>query len=367
MNYYPIFSACAVAFAVTVAFMIGLRPVAISVGLVDSPGGRKYHVGDIPIIGGVAMFMGALAGLIVVGIDGIIFVGFGFAFFILVLIGTIDDKFSVPVMVRVLVQIAAVLIVTVGSGYTLASIGDPFGEGEILLGPFAALGSLVVGITVINAYNLVDGEDGLAGVLSLIPLIALAVIGDLNLTSTILSLIVSATIFGFLIFNFPVVVNRSIRSFMGDAGSTLLGFTLFCVGLSASQGESAIITPVAGLWFVAMPVFDCLTCFFKRVRARQSPFRPGRDHFHHMLQRGGFAIRGVLAILAGLQFVYVTGVVLAHMAGIADVYLFVTWCIVGMSQSWVIRAISLRHRFYIFRTSRAGKPGSHRNARARTS
>jgi UDP-GlcNAc:undecaprenyl-phosphate GlcNAc-1-phosphate transferase len=365
MSDYPIFPASVVAFAITIAFMIALRPFAKSVGLVDRPGGRKYHVGDVPIIGGLAMFTGVLAGLAVVGIGEINSLGIVFSFLLLVLIGAIDDKYGVSAMVRVLVQTAAILIITFGSGLTLASIGDPFGTGEILLGPFALLGTLLVGLTVMNSYNLVDGVDGLAGILALIVLIAVAVVGDVNASSTVISVIVAATIFGFLIFNFPVVANRSVRSFMGDAGSILLGFTVFWATLGVSQGENATISPVVGLWFAAMPVFDCLTCFVKRLRAGQSPFRPGRDHFHHTLHRGGFAVREKLAILAGLQVIYATCAILAHTTGVADVYLFGTWCIVGLSQHWMIRAVSLRHRLYIFRMLRAGKLGPYRAARAR--
>lgn len=365
MSDFPIFPASVVAFTITLAFMLALRPLAKSVGLVDRPGGRKFHVGDVPIIGGLAMFTGVLAGVAVVGIADINSFRIVFAFLLLVLIGAIDDKYGVPPAVRVLVQTAAVLIVTFGSGLTITSIGNVFGIGEVSLGPFALLATLLVGLTVMNAYNLVDGVDGLAGILALIALIAVAVVGDLNASSTVISVIVAATIFGFLIFNFPIIANRSVRSFMGDAGSILLGFTVFWATLGVSQGENASISPIVGLWFAAIPVFDCLTCFVRRLRAGKSPFRAGRDHFHHTLHRGGFAVREKLGILAGLQVIYATCAVLAHTAGVAEVYLFGTWCIVGLSQRSVIRGISLRHRLYIFRMLRAGQLGPYRAARAR--
>lgn len=366
MSELPIVPASAVAFAITIAFMMALRPFAKSTGLVDRPGGRKFHVGDVPIIGGLAMFLGVLAGLVVIGIVDKNSVGMVFSFFLLVLIGAIDDKYSVPAIVRVLVQVAAVLIMVSGTGFQLASIGDPFGSGEILLGPFALFGTLLVAITVINAYNLVDGVDGLAGILALVALIAVSLVGGFGVLSTVVALIVAASVVGFLLFNFPIIANRPVRAFMGDAGSTLLGFTIFWATLGVSQGTNAIISPVAGLWFAAIPVFDCLTCFVRRISAGKSPFRPGRDHFHHTLKRGGFGVRQKLAILGGLQVAYAAFAVAAHLVGVADVILFASWCVVGLTQHRVIRAISLRHRLLIFRMLRAGKLGPYRAARARS-
>ncbi len=366
MSDYPLFPASAVAFAVTVAFMIALRPFATSVGLIDRPGGRKRHVGDVPIIGGLAMFIGVLSGLAVIGVINSSSVALVFSFFLLVVIGAIDDKYAIPAAVRVLVQVAAVLIMVNGSGFMLASIGNPLGFGEILLGPFALFGTLIVAITVINAYNLVDGVDGLAGILALIALLAVSVVGGLNALSTVIAVIVSASIFGFLVFNFPVVANRQVRSFMGDAGSTLLGFTVFWATLGISEGANAIISPVVGLWFASIPVYDSLTCFTRRIVAGRSPFRPGRDHFHHTLRRGGFDVRQKLAILGGLQAAYAAIAVGAHSAGVADVVLFIAWSILGLTQNWVIKSIAKRHRLYIFRQLRAGKLGPYRAARARS-
>ena len=298
MKYQPLLAAIVISFVVTVAFLVALRPLAISVGLVDRPGGRKRHVGNVPIIGGIAMFIGIIAGLVVFGVANNVTISLAFAYFLLVVIGALDDKFGVAASVRVLVQVAAVLILAYGTKWYLQSIGDPFGQGTIDLGPFALVGTLVVALTVINAYNLVDGVDGLAGILALVALMAVSIAGGFAATSTAIALIVAGSTIGFLLFNFPVVINRSVRTFMGDAGSTMLGFTIFWVTLGVSQGEAAIISPVVGLWFASIPVYDSLTCFVRRLMAGKSPFKPGRDHFHHELKRGGFGVRQMLAILA---------------------------------------------------------------------
>ncbi len=365
MKDYPLMAAIMISFIVTVAFLLALRPVAVSVGLVDRPGGRKLHVGDVPIIGGIAMFIGIIGGFVVLGAANSVTFGLAFAFFLLVAIGALDDKYAVAAFVRVLVQIAAVLIMTFGTQLYLQSIGDPFGLGAIHLGPFALAATLIIALTVINAYNLVDGVDGLAGALALIALIAVSVVGGMSAISTSIALIVAGSTVGFLLFNFPVAANRPVRTFMGDAGSTLLGFTVFWATLAVSQGEEAAISPVVGLWFASIPVYDSLTCIVRRVMAGKSPFKPGRDHFHHTLLRGGFRVRQKLGILGGLQALYACFAVVSHKFGMPDFALFGIWCGLGLTQRLVIRAVSRRHRLYMIRKLRAGELGPYRTARVR--
>ena len=342
-----------VAFAVTTVLMFVLRPLAKSIGLVDRPGGRKSHVGEVPIIGGLAMFIGLFAGLTLVSgavySIPIIFV----ACFLLVIIGVLDDRFQFPASARLTMQIAAVLIMVYGANLPLSAIGDPFGTGEISMGRFTLIFTMLVTLTMINAYNLIDGVDGLAGSLSLIALLAVAVATGLGHTATAAALTVSATVVGFLIFNFPVVWNRKVRSFMGDAGSTLLGFTIVWVTLVVSQGPDRIISPVHCLWFASIPIYDTLTCFVRRALARKSPFTSGRDHFHHTLRRGGFGIRETLGILTGIQGVYAIVALIGHFTQVPDVVMFTGWSILGLSQRFIIKTMAGHRRAVLLRRRRA--------------
>jgi UDP-N-acetylmuramyl pentapeptide phosphotransferase/UDP-N-acetylglucosamine-1-phosphate transferase len=207
---------------------------------------------------------------------------------LLIIIGVLDDKYSLSAGIRIAAQVAVVLIMFYGSGFQLVDIGDPFGFGVITLGPFSLIFTTIVSLTVINAYNFVDGADGLAGCLSLVALLSVSLVGGYTDPSTAIALTVSAAVVGFLVFNFPVTWNRPVRTFMGDAGSTFLGFTILWVVLGASQGADRLVSPVVGLWFAAIPIYDCLTCFVRRTWAGKSPFKPGRDHFHHILNRRSF-------------------------------------------------------------------------------
>lgn len=347
MIYSPILAAVSASFGTTVASLLLLRPLALRTDFVDRPGGRKRHIGNVPIVGGIGMFAGIIAGVVALGVADELTIGFFFAVLMLVLVGAFDDIRHVPPIIRVLVQAAAVAVMAFSSGMMLFSLGNPFGFGEIALGPFALLGTLLVALTVINAYNLVDGADGLAGTLGLIALVAVAVVGHIAATPTFLALVVGGALAGFLMFNFPTTLNRSLRTFMGDSGSTVLGFTVFWGTLGISQGEHAAISPVVGLWFASIPVYDCLTCFVRRILKKKSPFSPGRDHFHHVLFRGGFTARRQLAILGGLQAIYAAIGVGASLLGVAEVVLFTVWSLLGLTQRFVITKVAALHRLHV--------------------
>ena len=347
-----ILASALIAFATTTVLMVALRPLAFAVGLLDAPGGRKFHEGFIPIIGGIAMFAGIFAGFALLPFPAKFLHSVFAASLLLMVIGAVDDRFHLPATVRISSQIVAVLLMVFGAGLKLSDIGDPFGTGIISMGSFTLIFTMLVTLTMINAYNLVDGADGLAGTLTLIALLSVALVSDIHHLSAVAALTVSAAIIGFLLFNFPTPWNRRVRSFMGDAGSTMLGFAVVWITLGVSQGEARVISPVHCLWFAAIPIFDCLTCFVRRAMKGKSPFSPGRDHFHHILFRGGFTVRPALAILTGLQLVYALTAVAAHFAGVADVVMFTAWSVLFVTQRAVIRQIGRYHRCFKLRKLR---------------
>jgi len=344
MSEFEVIPAMVVAFAIASAFMFALRPVARGMGLVDRPGGRKSHLGDIPIVGGVAMFVGIFAGISLISGDAYFLRPLFIACFLLLVIGILDDRFRIPAQVRMATQIAAVLIMVYGAGLPLYGIGDPFGSGEISMGRFTLIFTMLVSLTMINAYNLIDGVDGLAGSLALIIFLAIATVAGVGHMATAVALTVSAAIVGFLLFNIPVAWNRTVRCFMGDGGSTFLGFTIVWVTLGISQGPERLISPVTCLWFASIPIYDTLTCFVRRAFAGKSPFTPGRDHFHHVLKRGGFGVRATLGLLTGLQAFYAIVALLAHFAQVPDFVMFASWSVLGLSQRFIINMIAKRHR-----------------------
>jgi UDP-GlcNAc:undecaprenyl-phosphate GlcNAc-1-phosphate transferase len=338
---------------VTAVFMFALRPVAVEVGLVDRPGGRKSHVGEVPIIGGIAMFLGMFIGLVVVPIPGDVVLSVFVGSALLVIVGVFDDRMGLPPTVRIATQIAVVLIMVYGAGLSLAAIGDPFGMGDISMGRFTLALTALVSLTLINAYNLIDGADGLAGSLAAIALMSVAIASGLTSLPAAIAITVVAAIVGYLVFNFPTPWNTRLRTFMGDAGSTLLGFTIVWITLSVTQGPERLISPVHCLWFASVPIYDCLTCFVRRILDGKSPFTPGRDHFHHTLLRGGMPVRKNLAVLAGLQGIYAMVGLVGHFANVPDVVMFAGWAVIGLSQRFAIVQLANQHRLRGLKRRRA--------------
>ncbi len=334
----------AIAFFITLIFMIALRPLAKSIGLVDMPGGRKQHVGEVPIVGGIAIFLGSAGGLVVSPGDHPFLLPGLVASGLIVAIGVLDDKYSLPASARLTTQIVAVLIMAFGANFIMTNIGDPFGFGVIELGPSALIVTVLITVSVINAFNMIDGVDGLAGTMALIALISVALVAGYNAPVATVALIAAASILAFLMFNFPTPYNRTVRTFMGDAGSMLIGIFVVWITMRISQVPDAIASPVVCLWFVAIPIYDLFTRFVRRALNGHSPFRPGRDHFHNTLARAGLGVRSVLGFLAGLQLIYALIGLTGHFAGASDVVMFTAWSFLGISQHWIVTKYAARYR-----------------------
>jgi UDP-GlcNAc:undecaprenyl-phosphate GlcNAc-1-phosphate transferase len=312
---------------VTMLLMFALRPVARGIGLIDRPGGRKMHVGEVPVTGGLAM-MGGLAVGALYSHSAIS----GFAFFLtalalLVLIGALDDRYDLPASVRFMAQ-----LMVAGGDVSVRDIGQPFFGDAVQLGALSIPFSIGIVLTAINAFNMFDGSDGVAGIQALIALVFLGFACIMGGAMSYLPLLfgLSGCIFGFLIFNWPSKRTRNVRAFMGDAGSTMLGFSLAWLSTELSQGPERVISPVVALWVFALPLFDLFSSMVRRVSQGVSPFHGDSEHLHHLLRRFGFSSRQVaqLVLLASSLFA-ATGIG-AYLNGVADGWLFGGWIVLGI-------------------------------------
>ncbi len=328
-----------IVFLVTVLMMLALRPFAEEFELVDAPGGHKWHVGEIPIIGGIAMFVGTAVGIALLP-DVVIFASLLLvASGLLVLVGAIDDRFELPASVRFLAQLATVCIMVFGAGLIMRDIGNPLWIGRISLGPFSLIITILIFASVINAFNMADGLDGLAGSMSVIALVAIAFVAPSGSGTQTLALILLAAVLGFLVFNLPYGSKRPFRAFMGDAGSTFLGFGIVWLMVGICQGPERMISPVHGLWFAALPIFDLFTCFTLRVARRTSPFTSGRDHLHHVLLDRGVSVPKTLVTLVFLQSGYAVVGIVSLYAGTPEPVVFSIWALTGIVQRKIVQGI----------------------------
>ncbi|CAK0777586.1 UDP-GlcNAc:undecaprenyl-phosphate/decaprenyl-phosphate GlcNAc-1-phosphate transferase [Gammaproteobacteria bacterium] len=274
-----------VTFGTGILLILSLRPFAKRIGLVDAPGGRKWHGDNTPLVGGIAMF-GAF--VIAIILNKLYFPGiFGLLVgaFLLVALGAFDDFHELRAWPRIIGQILAAMSMYFLGGRSIESLGALFGASDITLGPLALPFTIFATVGVINAFNMIDGVDGLAGGLSLISLLFFALLASLTAHQT--NLMVLATlgtaVLAFLLFNLRLPGRPFALVFMGDAGSMFLGFMLCWFAVDLSQGEHRALAPVTALWILAVPLFDTLSVMIRRMTNKQSPFAADRGHLHHVL------------------------------------------------------------------------------------
>jgi UDP-GlcNAc:undecaprenyl-phosphate GlcNAc-1-phosphate transferase len=320
--------------------MVALRPIAMASGLVDSPSRRKAHAGTIPLTGGLAMYLGIVLGVSLLPGASLIEIFFLIACGTLLVVGLHDDVHRASPWLRLGVQVFAACVMVFGGGIEILDIGNPLGLGKIDLGPASLLFTILVTCTVINAFNFVDGIDGLAACLAIIAIggVTLVSVGQVPASAS-LGALVCMSILGFLIFNFPLGWNARMRSFMGDSGSTMLGFVVVWLTTTISQGETRQISPVVGLWFAMIPLADFFTAFVRRLARGASPMRPDREHLHHILLHFGLSSPAVLNIMGLLALAYATIGVLGHYLSIPDPVMFAAWSYVMLFQYALIAVI----------------------------
>ena len=266
-------------------------------GLVDRPGGRKEHVGDIPLTGGVVIFATILFGVIAFSIAPYTAASLALAG-VLVMVSVYDDYKRLSVAVRLLVHFGSGVLLAAAGGITISNVGNLLGAGDI---PLLILGVPLTALAVAglcNAYNMIDGIDGLSAGLAILPLAVLFFLargaGHEGADFALLILIPCSV---FLLFNLSPGSAVLPKTFLGDAGSVTLGFLITASLVYFSQGEDAVLRPVTALWLVALPLFDMLATMLKRRRYGAGLTKADRSHLHYLLVDQGMSTRQALALL----------------------------------------------------------------------
>lgn len=325
-----------VAACTSAAGIVAMRRFALALGLVDRPDQRKQHLGEVPLVGGLAIFTGMLAGAVCYGVfDGFERSLLGTAA-VLALLGALDDRFGLSVRDRLLIQTIAILTVIASTGVYIHTLGHIFGH-DVVLGWLGVPMTVLAVIGLVNAFNMMDGIDGLAGSLTLVSIAAVILFASptpLRGVIMLLALLAAATL-PYLVVNLGFVGGKV---FLGDAGSTLIGYLLAWVLIRLSQMPETHLSPVDVLWCVALPVLDTLAVMYRRMRAGQSPFKPDRGHIHHILQGAGLGPRATLAALVVLAVGLASlGAIVSGVAHSAGVNLAVFCLILGVYMTTVMR------------------------------
>jgi UDP-GlcNAc:undecaprenyl-phosphate GlcNAc-1-phosphate transferase len=329
------------AMGVTVVVLAALRPVARRLDFVDKPGGRKIHDEHVPVVGGLAMWVGFFIGSSLLPPEVRPSITVSILGFMFVLLGLLDDRFALSALLRLGVQILGAFVMVWLGGLAVHYVGAPFGPEPIIFESWVAtLLCLLLVAGAMNAMNMVDGIDGLAGSLSLVGFGAVALVAFWSGDAAVLAIAVAVAgaVTAFLAFNLPLGFNRKIRTFMGDAGSMFIGFTLSWCLVALSQNPDTVVSPVTLLWFIAMPIYDMCSTAAGRLVQGLSPFHADTTHFHHALLRRGFKVPGVVIALAAFAVFWVAfGWSLEHVLGLPDWICLVAFLTAGVVTHVVVR------------------------------
>lgn len=266
-------------------------------GLVDHPDARKHHAGAIPLTGGIAIFLTIALGTLAFGIppytNEMLLLALG-----VFLVGVFDDIRHINPWLRLGIQYGAGALLATYGGIAIINVGNLLAMGDIpllwLSVPLTALA--VAGLA--NAYNMIDGIDGLACSMIALPLAALYLLALQNGhpdAKTLLLMLVPLGVF--LLFNLGPNNRLLPKMFLGDGGSVTLGFLVSASLVYFSQGENALIEPVTALWLVTVPLMDMLATMLRRVRNGRKLMEADRSHLHHTLQDMGLSPRQTLVLL----------------------------------------------------------------------
>jgi len=297
----PLLISMLCAFAASLLVLKSVSPLASQLGLLDHPDDRKQHLGSVPLTGGIAITAGALIAFVTfqqlatTTTTTTTYILLGGA--LMLILGMIDDVNHFSWRKRLLGQILISVITLKITGLSVHTIVG-FDLTSI---PGLSLGfTLLAIIGLTNAFNLIDGIDGLAGGTVLITIANLFIFSTPNvaLANGAYLVLISAALLPYLYAN--VLGRKEAKVFLGDSGSYMLGFVIAMSLINFSQGTNPTLSTSSVLWCAALPILDTIGVMLRRLSNGQSPFQPDRRHLHHLLMNKGMSSRAALSWLIGI-------------------------------------------------------------------
>ncbi len=295
-------TAFAVSFAITLLTTPVVKDLAYRFKAVDFPRSRGMNNEPVPRMGGLAIVLGFTGALIVMSffmkdLITVQFMGFTIGAVIIVVVGIFDDIYELSAKFKLAVQIIVAVIV-VGTGTKLDFIMWPFWQ---YLKPFAPVITVIWIVGLINAVNLIDGLDGLASGVTTIAAICLTILCVLrgnNLIAVVISAALAGSSLGFLPRNFAPA-----EIYMGDTGSTFLGYVLaVCSCIGVFKGY-ALLSLFLSVLTMALPMLDTTFAMIRRAINHQPIMSPDRGHLHHRLVDSGLSSKQAVVVLYALSSV----------------------------------------------------------------
>lgn len=322
---FKIFAMITVPFLFVVFIMHFIKKIAFHIGAIDIPNKRKVHTEPIPRLGGVGIFLGVLLGYMLFGTSSSIMNAILIGGFVIVLTGIVDDINPVPAIYKFSGQIIAALIIVYYGGLVLTKI-DAF-KIYISFGAFSKPITIFFIIGCINAMNFVDGLDGLAGGISSIYFLTIAIIAYIQNKfglDFVLTLTMLGSTLGFLVHNFyPASI------FMGDSGSMFLGYIIAIIALLGFKNVTmtSLIIP---LLILAIPILDVLFAILRRWIKGQKISTPDKFHIHHQLLNRNLSQGSVVLIIyiINLLFAFASIIYVTKSANLGYIVYFILMVII---------------------------------------
>lgn len=295
--------------AFVIAFLIACfttplsRKIAYKIGAIDMPKARGMHSKPMPLAGGISIVLGFLITVAFIApsiknLETKHLIGLIVGGAVITIVGLLDDIYDLPAKLKLFFQILAALIV-VFTGTTIQAISWPWAPyGVILLGSLSNVITIIWIIGVTNAVNLIDGLDGLATGVSSIAALCLMFISILHGESTavLLTAALAGACLGFLPHNFsPATI------YMGDTGSTFLGFTLSVISIQGLIKSYTAITIIIAVLILGLPIFDTFFAILRRIANGKPVMQADRGHLHHRLVDRGYSHKRAVLTLYGIS------------------------------------------------------------------
>jgi UDP-GlcNAc:undecaprenyl-phosphate GlcNAc-1-phosphate transferase len=231
---------------------------------------------------------------------------FGLVLFTMLLqfLMTIDDLRGLKAITRLFIQAGCAGGLIFFSGIYIQSLGNLLGLGEMYLGLWGIPFTIFCVVGMINAFNMIDGLNGLCASLCLVCFTGIIYMINADTVPSLFPLILPVgAITGFLMYNLGILGNQR-TVFLGDNGSNALGFMCAWILVYFSSVENSNFAPVTALWFVAIPFFDAVGVMASRAVKGIMPLMPGRDHLHHKLLDMRFSSNAIYVILISISALF---------------------------------------------------------------
>lgn len=325
-----ILAALAAAFVVAYAVTPAVKKLAFKIGAMDVPkDDRRMHSVPIARIGGLAIFLGFVFGVLIFGEIDLPMRGILLGSVIIVVMALIDDLLDLPAWIKFIVQIVAALV-AIGHGVRIEVISNPnvFSPSAYLPLNFLSVPVTLIWIVAItNSVNFIDGLDGLAAGVSSISSLSMLIIAVLVSEPNIAVIMAALTgaCLGFLPYNL-----NPAKIFMGDTGALFIGFILATVSIEGLFKFYAIMSFAVPFLILALPIFDIVFAVARRLLAGKSPMSSDRGHVHHRLIDMGFNQKQAVTIMYSFSGILgLTAVVLTASGELRALFLLVGMIVIG--------------------------------------